>query len=361
MDPIRVLILEDDDDIIDLLRSILEPVFECFTASNGLEGLQQAIRGQPDLVICDIMMPVMDGRDFMRRMREIPTLSNVPVIFLSALSSRDQIRNGYELGAALYMTKPIDPVRFKRNLELFVADHNIVALPKKRRIVELSPMSLPSRETPPEPKPGISTEPPAPAQSPERPLFDPRLVGMSKVDMKAPKLARPRILIVEDDNDTIQLIRNGLGEDFEVVEAGDGVSAIEQAVRYKPDLFIIDGMLPKMTGYQLATMLKKNREFYRSPIVFISGKATERDQQYVKRLGVPYFLAKPFTAGKILGIAREITSQPGFTIHQDRIALNQIYLEKFQHIETHRANRPAMTLDQLERRKAENQLRRQLQ
>ena len=68
---------------------------------------------------------------------------------------------------------------------------------------------------------------------------------------------------------------------------------LQRAVRYKPDLFIIDGMLPKMTGYQLVAMLKKNRTLLNAPIIFISGRASARDKQYVTKLGVQHFLAKP--------------------------------------------------------------------
>src|SRR5688572_7144752 len=106
---IRVLILEDDEDIIEPLPSVLEPHYECYTAGNGMEGLQQAAAGQPDLIICDIMMPVMDGWEFMRRLRLQSDFNNIPVIFLSALSKSDHIRDGYSLGAALYFTKPINP------------------------------------------------------------------------------------------------------------------------------------------------------------------------------------------------------------------------------------------------------------
>ena len=374
MGTLRVLILEDDEDIIDLLRSILEPVYECYTAANGLEGLRQAEHGQPDLIICDIMMPVIDGWEFMRRLRATPGVDGTPVIFLSALSAQTSIREGYKLGAALYLTKPIDPSRLRRNLELFIKDHAIHARAKRMRIEQLKPQAVePDKKPIPDSKPmaagpaGLAAAKGAPAKAPEPTQAtgdqDKSKQGNHPAGMQAEKSpVRVRILVVEDDRDTCQMIQAGLVEKYDVVDAGDGIEAIERAVRTKPDLFIIDGMLPRMTGYQLTMMLKKNRDFYKSPIIFISGKATQRDQQYVKSLGIEQFLAKPFTMQQLTRMVHEAIAAPDFKIHGDRIDLKQISLERFQRVETHRASLPGnQTPTEIERRHLEGLLKKQLQ
>ena len=76
-------------------------------------------------------MPVVDGYEFITRLRKEERYNELPVVFLSALGTRDQIRKGYDLGAALYLSKPIDPTRFKRNIELFIDDHGIKARKKQ--------------------------------------------------------------------------------------------------------------------------------------------------------------------------------------------------------------------------------------
>ncbi|MCE5228717.1 response regulator [bacterium] len=349
MGPIRILIIEDDVDIIDLLRSILEPQFECFTAANGMEGLQQAIRGEPDVVICDIMMPLMDGWEFIKRLRGMKGYEWMPVIFLSALTSREHIQQGYQLGAALYVTKPIDPPRFKRLLELFIKDHDIQEKPKRLSIERVRALSVfpqvgtpaDANKTPAPNHPATATPPPPPHAStaPRAAAATPR-----------PPQATPRVLVVEDDADSRQLVYTALKDDCEILEAADGVSAIDYAVRYKPDLFIIDGMLPRLTGYQLTVMLKKNREFYKSPIIFISGKATPRDREYVDKLGVVNFLAKPFSGVQIKRVVEEIIKKPDFVIHTDRLDSNQIQLEQFHQVETQRGKTPAIRMQQPEQR-----------
>src|SRR5436853_3478281 len=132
METVRVLLVEDDPDILNLLQTALEPTFECLKAANGLEAVQMALAGEPDLIVSDIMMPAMDGHELIQRLRKDPVFSNIPVIFLSALGSPDHIRKGYNLGAALYLTKPIDPARFRRNVELFISDHGIQSRMKTR-------------------------------------------------------------------------------------------------------------------------------------------------------------------------------------------------------------------------------------
>jgi CheY-like chemotaxis protein len=164
---LRILILEDDEDIVELIESILDRNYEFITAANGLEGLQVAEVGEPDLIICDVMMPVMNGWDFMKALREKPGFEKTPVIFLSALSAQDQIKKGYALGAGLFLTKPIDPARLKRNIELFVDDHGIVPRPKRKRVDQLRAQSAADFLKFAEPKLAAAPRPPAAPASPQ--------------------------------------------------------------------------------------------------------------------------------------------------------------------------------------------------
>ena len=332
--------IEDDPDIIDLIHATLESRYECLKASNGLEGLQLAMAGQPDLVVCDIMMPVMDGHEFIGRLRNIPAFAATPVIFLSALGTRDQIREGYELGAALYLTKPIDPSRLRRNVDLFVEDHGVSATTKPRSIEEVQAIvagaaeAAAAREPAPEPKPEPEDDAKAEVieQAAER-LSD---EGEAEEEPAGKETLLPRVLFVEDDPETVELVRLRLGEEFELGVAVDGMEAIEKAARYTPDIFVIDSMLPKMTGYQLVGMLKKNKVFSSHPIVMVSAKATTRDRQYVKRLGIKHFLAKPFEVDELRAILTTIATQTDFEIRGDRISKQQMELETLRDYETTR-------------------------
>ncbi len=112
--PATLLIIEDDPHLLDGLADILElPYnhayqFRVIQASNGREGLNRLEKYKPDLIISDIMMPIMDGYEFYRRVRETPSWVHIPFIFLTARGERKDIYKGQILGAEDYITKPYD-------------------------------------------------------------------------------------------------------------------------------------------------------------------------------------------------------------------------------------------------------------
>ena len=108
----RVLVVDDDRVIQQLLEVNLElEGYEVVaTASDGKEALEKIRELRPDLVILDIMMPKMDGLEVCRRLRADPQLAAIPVVLLSARAQDMDIREGLELGASAYLTKPFDPV-----------------------------------------------------------------------------------------------------------------------------------------------------------------------------------------------------------------------------------------------------------
>ncbi len=103
---ISVLVVEDNDDIRDYISSSLESKYRIFTASNGRDGLELARRHVPDVIVSDIMMPVMDGMELCRSIKEDIATSHIPVILLTAKDSIRDKELGYEIGADSYLTKP---------------------------------------------------------------------------------------------------------------------------------------------------------------------------------------------------------------------------------------------------------------
>jgi len=105
-----VLVVEDDSDALDLIATILEDAgYNVLRATNGLEALARLAeqRGRCDLILLDLMMPVMNGWDFRRKQREILALADIPVILMSAGAHLAAASDG--LDPAGSMTKPVDP------------------------------------------------------------------------------------------------------------------------------------------------------------------------------------------------------------------------------------------------------------
>lgn len=101
-----LLVIDDNPDIRTYVRLSLEKEYNILEASNGQEGLRLAMRQMPDVIICDVMMPMMDGMECCRRLKSELQTSHIPVIMLTAYSQEEQKIQGYECGADSYLAKP---------------------------------------------------------------------------------------------------------------------------------------------------------------------------------------------------------------------------------------------------------------
>ena len=104
----RILLIDDEDDILEFVKYNLErDGYEVFTAANGAEGLNVALKVKPHLILLDMMMPVLDGIETCKAIRNSPALKNVMVVFLSAVGSEETQLQGYNAGADDYINTPI--------------------------------------------------------------------------------------------------------------------------------------------------------------------------------------------------------------------------------------------------------------
>ena len=103
----RILIIEDDKAIRENLVAILElSEYECLSAENGMTGVQLALKEPIDLILCDVMMPQLDGFGVLNILRKKPATKKIPFVFLTANAENDDFRRGMNLGADDYLTKP---------------------------------------------------------------------------------------------------------------------------------------------------------------------------------------------------------------------------------------------------------------
>ena len=135
MSKYSIAIVDDEVEILDMLNRFLSrnPKFSVTTFSNPLSALSSNSGTNYDLILLDIMMPVLSGYDVIKKIKENPHLNNIPVVFLTAKSSIQDEKMGLEFGASDYITKPISPpillARVKTQLENkaaadFLKDHN---------------------------------------------------------------------------------------------------------------------------------------------------------------------------------------------------------------------------------------------
>jgi len=125
-----VLVVDDNMDMRNYIKSILQKQFNVSTASNGKEALQKIKARNPELVVSDIMMPIMDGIELLRSIKENPQTQTLPVILVSARAGEESRIEGYEIGADDYLSKPFS------SKELIARVGAQILLSKKRKSVE---------------------------------------------------------------------------------------------------------------------------------------------------------------------------------------------------------------------------------
>ncbi|GAT63628.1 two component regulator propeller [Paludibacter jiangxiensis] len=123
-----VLVVEDDIDLRNYIAESLESVYSIVLAENGEKGLEAAHASIPDIIISDIMMPVMDGMEFCKKIKNNIETSHIPVILLTAKDTIQDKALGYEIGADSYITKPFSTILLKSRIENLMSARNKLAL-----------------------------------------------------------------------------------------------------------------------------------------------------------------------------------------------------------------------------------------
>ena len=114
----KVLIIEDNADIRENVVEILELAeYVVYSADNGKTGIELALYNMPDIILCDIMMPELDGYGVLYILNKNPQMAGIPFIFLTAKAERLDLRKGIELGADDYLIKPFDDMDLLNAIE----------------------------------------------------------------------------------------------------------------------------------------------------------------------------------------------------------------------------------------------------
>jgi len=121
----RILVIDDDVFQIKLLKyKLVKDDYQVATALNGLDGLKLLEKEKFDLIVCDLMMPGMDGFLFLQKVRENEKTRDIPFIFLTAMKNEQNIVKGLELGADDYLTKPFSPSELSTRIKMLLKKRN---------------------------------------------------------------------------------------------------------------------------------------------------------------------------------------------------------------------------------------------
>jgi two-component system, cell cycle response regulator len=264
----RILIIEDNAinrELIDyLLRSF---GYETLNAAHGGVGIDMARRDQPDLILCDIQMPGMDGYEFARQARADERLRHIPLIAVTAYAMVGDADRILSMGFDGYVSKPIEPLG----------------------LIEVVRSFLPSAAS-------IATSSAEPSTS-----------GPPSVHESA------TILIVDDAPINLELKRDLLiPHGYEVLTAGTIADALELARAHRPALIVSDVGMRSGSGFDLIRAVKADDELRDIPFVFVS--STHRDEASKAmglQLGAVRFLLRPMDPESLLAELRACLKPDG--------------------------------------------------
>jgi len=117
----RILVIEDNVANMELAEYLLKTAgYTCLAATDGAQGLQAVRRERPDLIVCDLQMPILDGYAVLRELRNDESLRSIPIVAVTALSMPGDQRNVLRAGFNGYISKPIDPEQFVSQIETWL-------------------------------------------------------------------------------------------------------------------------------------------------------------------------------------------------------------------------------------------------
>lgn len=286
----KILIVDDAPDTIWPLIQELEAEYEVYFATSGAKGLEAAAAQAPNLILLDILMPEMDGYEVLARLKADSRTKDIPVIFLtSKTAGEDEAEaKGLTLGAQDYIAKPVRlpvaRVRIRSILNLHQEMERRLTL--KRQFEELN------RQLKGEVK-CLSEE----IERSKKTIhaYETRYSRMFQ-ESREKSERQDRLLVVDDNPENIHLLIENLEDKYEVLFATNGEKALRIAMSdAKPDLVLLDVMMPVMDGYEICARLKANPTTSDIPVIFITAMSEVLDETKGLELGAVDYIVKPFS------------------------------------------------------------------
>ena len=249
-----ILVVDDEELNSTILEVILGEKYRVVQASNGLEAYRVLVeeKGRISLILLDIVMPVMDGFDFLTRLQRNEAYKRIPIIFVSAATYAENVLEGLKLGVRDVIAKPFDPDEVMNRVD------KLIALAERREQTE---QQRHEQQAPPKPP-------------------------------------RRTVLIVDDIPLNRVILQTALEENYRILEAGNGKEALELLERHNNDIavMLLDIIMPVMDGYEVMLQARKKKLLDSIPVIAITAVDSLPKQGKMRELGVSEVIDKPFAS-----------------------------------------------------------------
>jgi two-component system cell cycle response regulator len=252
----RILIIEDNETNLELMIYLLQEFgYEPMTALDGEEGLTAIRQERPDLVLCDIQMPNLDGYELVKIVKADPDLRQIPIVAVTALAMAGDRDKGLAAGFDSYINKPLNPQTFVQQVE---------------KLLGVTPSPVPGHIT------AAATDR-APAK-------------------------KATILVIDDLAANIKLMESLLEPfGYHIVAASGMTEAMALARKLLPDLIVSDVCMHEGTGYDLCEAIKTDPRVKHIPVILLTSTySDEGARQKGLALGAKRFLFRPIDSLTLL-------------------------------------------------------------
>lgn len=255
----RILVIEDNPENLELMTYLLGAFgHSILTACKGERGIALACAERPDLGLCDVHLPDVDGYAVVRRLKQDPALRPIPVLAVSALATADDHARGLAAGFDGYLAKPIDPPTFVTAIERFLPTSVRGSAPTAAGIVATGTSS-------------------------------------------APKFG-PKLLVVDDVSLNRELLRQLLEPiGYTVERVASAAAAMARIEQEAFDLVLTDLCMPEADGIDLLRCLKSDPRTAKIPVILLTSSSwSEAQRAEALALGVARFLPRPIEPAVLL-------------------------------------------------------------
>jgi putative two-component system response regulator len=258
MDAPRILIIEDSRSIRGILANKLKAFgAEVTTAEDGQKGLDKIQQQTFDLVLSDVEMPVMNGLELCKALKNQAKTQRIPVVLISSMERDEDIDRGFEAGASAYILKSSPDDLLLRTIE----------------------------ET------------------------------LEKVRFKRDRT----VMIVDDSQTVLKLVKNGLAQaGYRVLTATDGRKALELLTTHLPDIIISDLDMPEMNGFEFRENLRTDSTFASIPFIVMSANSDRASMRKMVERGAAGYIVKPFNMEQLIITTEKILSDQFLLLLKDR-------------------------------------------
>lgn len=297
----RILCIDDDPDILFILEASLGIQHEVITAHDGMEAISMLDACDADFIICDVRMPEMDGFQTVQAIRSHPDYAQTPVFFLTAETDKEMAKRGYAAGGNLYLTKPFDPMRLMKNIEYFLKEN--AQKPRPKRLA--AEMVAQAKKSPQAAVPASAPPKVAPAGQP-----------------------KPRVIIICANPTQLDHLHGALSHTFESIPCADPLESLQRLFRYEPDMLVINPIMPKISGWGLAQMIRRTPRLNPVPIILVDGRTQQIEPNLVATITKQPLLPASSTPAEIIAAVTRATNTPGFVVHEKKVSIADLVSEE---------------------------------